>query len=545
MEYRPFLIANFKTGKSIGLEPWISPEDAFPTLINMHVNKGVLEKRLGFAPFATMKHGSTTQTSTSITGIKTYLKKGLPTLLVMDTTRVNKYNAVDGTMLDISSDLTTPADIFTGSASDFFHFANWLGRGYMVNNVDQIYQWSGPGNAVVAFDVPFDDGETENQIDTCRWIFIKDDRMLLLETTEKGTWIPNRCRFSPVLSTDFTAAGAGFVDAETQERISAAGFVGQDIAVFFQGPRGGSLWRIRTTGDSLVPFKWEKVSETEGCRSPYSGVEFSDGLACVGLDNILFYDGFRKIQNLELPNLRDILSEFNDAVIRSVSGYNQNEEKHLVFSFADSASSLLDRILDYNVLDNNWTIHKSEQSFFLNVFGGFNGQKVPTMLELDDVLTFDGDIVANMTADSRAVLGSPSPFTLIGGRNSQIYKWNTGAFDGTEDDSGKIAIEARTSRLNPFIDRGRQVALEKIDFYVDNDSSASFTAELFKNTSTSAYKSQTISADLSNDKDFVTLFADGEVGNFHRLKMSHTERSNRPRIHAMIWYMKAAERLNL
>ncbi len=547
-EYQPFLISNFKTGKSIGLEPWLSPEDAFETLENMFVNKGVLEKRLGYAPFATMTHGAVPQTATTITGIHTYLNGGMPTLLVMDGLRVNKYNAVDGVMSDIAG-----SDIFNGASGDFFSFLNARKIGYMVNNVDQIFQWNGTGN-VSAFNVPIDTDETDNQLDTCRHIFLKDDRILLLDTTEKGSWKPNRCRFSRVptdpeasfVGTDFNASGSGFVDAETQERIAAAGFIARtnNIAIFFQGPDGGSLWQIKKTNVTGTPLKWERFSDTEGCRAPYSGVTFKDGIGVIGLSNFLFFDGFT-VRNIELPNLRDILEEFNDANIRSVFGYNQKEgnQRHVLFTSTNSGDSNSNRILDYNIDENNFTIHKSEQSFFLNTIGGFNGQKVPTLIELDDVITFDGDIVANMTVDSRAILGTPSPFTLIGGRNSQVYKWNSGAFDGTADDNGKIAIQALSSRLNPFVKQGRKAALEKIEFYVDNDATASFTAGLFKNTSSTAYKSKVVSANLSNDKAFVTIFADGEVGNFHRLKISHTERSNRPRIHAMIWYMKPAGRI--
>ena len=541
--YEPFLISDLKTGKSIGREPWLSPTDAFPTLINMQVNKGVLEKRLGYAPFATMKHGAVEQSNTAITGIKTYLNKGMPTLLIMDTKRANRYNAVKDTMIDVSNDVSSPIDIFSGAANDHFSFVNWLETGYMVNNVDQIHRYS--GDAVTPFDIPVDSGATENQVSTARFVFVKDDRLLLLAPTVKGSYIPNQLNFSEVLRPIFNSAGAGSVQAETQETISAAGFVGKDIAVFFRGPKGGSLWRIRTTGDSTIPFKWERVSRTEGCRAPYSGVEFEDGLAAVGLNNILFYDGFRKILNLEQPNLRDILSEFDDAVIQSVTGYNQNEEEHLLFNFAATGSSVTDRILDYNVVDNNWTIHKSAQSFFLNSFGGFNGQKVPTFVELDDVITFDGDVVSNMTVDSRAILGTPSLFTLIGGRNSQVYKWNSGAFDGTNNDSGKIEIDARSSRWNPFTKEGRRVKFGRIKLLLDNDATASFTISFFKNTSSTAYKTQVVSCDGSNDKFWETISVDGEVGDFHRIKISHTEKGNRPRIHAFLLFMKAAGHLDL
>ena len=553
MSYQSFLIADLKTAKSIGKEPWQSPIDAFETLENMHVNKGVLEKRLGFPLFAQMKHGNTAQTATSITGIHAHLKNGMPLLLITDskgsagsyTGRCNLYNAVDQTMADISSDLTTPADIFTGSPSDFMHFLNWRGVIYMVNNVDQIYQWAGRSNAVVPFNIQVNSDTKTNHINTCQFLFVIDDRMVLLGTVEFGQWYPQRLRYSPVLQTDFTQSGGGTDDAETQERICAAGIIGKTVYAYFQGPDGGSFWRIRRTGNSDIPLEWERITTTEGSRSPYSGVEFKDGLAAVGLSNILFYDGF-KIKFLDLPQNRDILTEFNDAHIRKVFAYNQRErdQRHLLFTFADSSSSVMDRILDYNVDENNWTKHRSEQSFFINCFGGFNEQKVPTMSELDDVVASDGALVSAITVDSRAVLGNPQPVTLIGCRNSKVYKWNSGGYDGTDDDNGKIEINATSSRWNPFAKHGRKVACEKIGFLVDNDANASFLASVFKNTSSTAYTTKTISCDGSNDKFWIYIFCDGEIGDFHRLKISHTARNNRPRIHAIMPYFAPGGRLD-
>ncbi len=550
--YRPFLIAGLKTAKFIGLEPWQSPQDAFPTIENAFVNKGVLKKRNGFSPFATMKHGAVVQTATSITGIHTYLKKGMPSLLIMDTARANYYNAVDGVMTDVSSDLTTPADIFSGSASDFFSFLNLRGVAYMVNNVDQIHSWNGVGSAVVPFDIQINTTDDKtNHIDTCQYIFVIDDRIVLLGTTEFGTWFPQRLRFSPVLQTDFSAAGSGSDDAETEQRISAAGVIGKTVYAFFDGSDGGSLWRIRRTGNADIPLEWERVTATEGSPAPYSGIEFKDGLVAVGTSDILFTEGspVRPIQFLGGQGLRDILTEFNNAKIRSVYGHKQKEvsQNHLLFTFANAGETDMNRILDYNIPENNWTVHKSEQSFFVNVMGGFNGQKVPTMVELDDVITFDGDIVANMTVDSRAVLGSPSLFTLIGCRNSQIYKWNDGEFDGTNDASGNINFNIFSSRLNPFTKDGRKVACEKIGFLVDNDANASFTVTMYKNSGSVAYKTKLISCDSADDtvdKFWVWIFCDGEVGDFQRIQISHTARGNTPEIHALKPYFAPAGRLD-
>ncbi len=556
--YQPFLIAGLKTAKSIGLEPWLSPQDAFPTIENAFVNKGIFEKRRGFSPFAQMKHGSTLQTVTPITGIHTYLKNGMPSLLIMDTRRANYYNAVDGSMTDVSSSLASPAKIFNGSASDFFSFLNWRGVGYMVNNVDQVYQWSGPGNAVVPFNIQLSSDTKTNHIDTCQYIFVIDDRLVLLGPVEFGDWFPQRLRYGPVLQTDFTQPGSGSDDAETQERISAAGMIGKTVFAFFDGPGGGSLWKIRRTGNTDIPLEWERVTATEGSPSPYSGIEFKDGLVAVGTSDILFTEGspVRPIQFLGGPNLRDILTEFNNDKIRSVFGYKQKEigQNHLLFTFADSTGSTMNRILDFNIPENNWTVHKSEQSFFVNMIGGFNGQKVPSFIELDDVLkdmgfdVSDPAIVSEITVDSRAVLGSPSPFTLIGCRNSRVYKWNDGDYDGTDDASGKINWNALSGRWNPFTKTGQRVACQKIGLLVDNDDSASFTISVYKNTGSVAYKTKVISCDSADDtvdKFWVWIFCDGEIGDFHRLQISHTEKGNSPKIHAFQPYFAAAGRLSL
>ena len=594
--YQPFLISGFKTAKSIGMEAWLSPPDAFRVLENMIVNKGVLEKRLGFSLFAQMKHGAVAQTTTAITGIHTYLDKSMPCLLIMDGKRCNLYNpsVSPSTMTDISgnlvdtvigsdtleyrclvshvsagatepgvginyltvweatgetdpvqtwalaTDYVAPADIFSGSSRDFFSFINWQGVGYMANNVDQIHKWEGRGNAVVPFDIKIDaDDPAANQINTCRFLFIKDDRIVLLDTVEFGEWCQERCRYSPVLQTDFSAPGSGYVDAPTQERICAAGYVGKNIAVYTQGGDSGTLWLIKSTGNADIPFKWDRMTTTELVRSPYSGVELKDGLAAIGATNIVFYDGF-KIKDLDVPNLRDILDEFDDVHIRSVFGYRQRDTRHLLFTFA-SPSSSPDRILDYNINENNWTIHKSEQSFFINCIGGFTGQKVPIGVEFADVVATDLALIPDLRLDTRTVYGTPKPYTLIGCRNSRVYKW----LDGTDDADGEIAIKAESIDLNPFIKEGLKVACEKVGFLVDNAPSASFFVSVHKSTNPVAYKSKDISCAGSGAKFWTWIYCDGEIGNFHNLNISHKEKGNTPKIHAIMPYFEAAGALDL
>lgn len=48
MTYQPFLIAPFRVGLDLDLDPWLLPEDAFAEIKNAHLRHGVIEKRQGF-----------------------------------------------------------------------------------------------------------------------------------------------------------------------------------------------------------------------------------------------------------------------------------------------------------------------------------------------------------------------------------------------------------------------------------------------------------------------------------------------------------------
>lgn len=55
-EYQPFSISNFRTGFNEALEPWLLPRDAFQSMVNAHLYRGVLEKVLGYSVYATMSN---------------------------------------------------------------------------------------------------------------------------------------------------------------------------------------------------------------------------------------------------------------------------------------------------------------------------------------------------------------------------------------------------------------------------------------------------------------------------------------------------------
>lgn len=143
--YETYPVYDLKSGLRLDKEPWLLPSDAFETLEDCFLKRGVLEKRSGYTEFADVVHvnpapfGSgifgagkfgigrvATTPGNPIMGIFNYYSGSLEWLLIWDTRRVNRYNTATG----VCDDLTTlnmrfksgqtqilAGDIITGATS--------------------------------------------------------------------------------------------------------------------------------------------------------------------------------------------------------------------------------------------------------------------------------------------------------------------------------------------------------------------------------------------------------------------------------------------
>ena len=96
MSYTPFPIIDMKTGKYLRRDPWLLPQDAFETLSNCRIKRGVLEKRRGYALYGQILAISTTTLNPTlqtnpVMGIFNHLSGTTENLLVADQNRLNEY----------------------------------------------------------------------------------------------------------------------------------------------------------------------------------------------------------------------------------------------------------------------------------------------------------------------------------------------------------------------------------------------------------------------------------------------------------------------
>ena len=96
MTYKPFPVLDLKVGKYTRRDPWLLPEDAWETLSDCRIKRGVLEKRRGYALYGQILKidevtlNPTLQTN-PVMGIFNHLSGTTENLLVADQDRLNEY----------------------------------------------------------------------------------------------------------------------------------------------------------------------------------------------------------------------------------------------------------------------------------------------------------------------------------------------------------------------------------------------------------------------------------------------------------------------
>lgn len=110
--YTPFPIIDLKVGKYTRRDPWLAPADAFETLSNCRIKRGVLEKRRGYALYGQILKIDTgtlnpTLQTNPVMGIFNYLSGTTEYLLAADQDRINEY--VSGR--PVNKTLTAVADL--------------------------------------------------------------------------------------------------------------------------------------------------------------------------------------------------------------------------------------------------------------------------------------------------------------------------------------------------------------------------------------------------------------------------------------------------
>ena len=494
--YQGFLIAGYNTGFHTTKAPWMAPQDAFVTLENARCQDGILSKRAGSAHIAQMVH-VTTPAATSIVGLHQHTSMGITWLIACDTTHCNVYDPDSGIMVEASD-----GAIFSGTASDMFWFQQIDGKTYMTNGVNGVYYFNGDtydpddGTDVTALTLNNGSGTFTG----VKMLFYLNDRLLCYDIVDQTYHKPYRCRYSQTLARGNTPVftDGGYLDVPTDDTPVTGRRLGRYVYIWYQN----SLWSIGPSGDTDTPFVPQIIRGDLGSMSRGVCIPFNKGLLTVGNKDLVFFDGY-ETKMLNLPNLNNILTQFSWAALKYSWGTYDECAQRIYITFAATGSTYPDRILEYCITEGLWAVHK---------------------LPVHSMAIFN------------TLAGTERSYPVIGGRDG----WVSRLFTDTSDNDVAFAFTAKSGRFNPFLKQGKRVALGRVAVLVDVDAAASFTISLFKNTSSTAYRTQNVSCAGSGDKVWVTMHAGGEIGDFHQIQFGNTLIDNSPVIHATWLEMEAA-----
>jgi hypothetical protein len=278
---------------------------------------------------------------------------------------------------------------------------------------------------------------------TARIILAFKNRLLFLNTIENsGTFqggtntnYVNRCRYSfngspfavnawyepnqsDGASPANVAAGAGYIDATTEEQIISAEFIKDRLIVYFER----STWELAYTGNEILPFIWQKINTELGSQSTFSTVPFDKNILTIGNTGVHACTGanVERIDNKIPDKIFEDFSAAAASVIRT-AGIRDYFVELVYWAFvtttAESQSPQTqifpNQLLVYNYKNDSWALNDD----CFTTFGYFEQQSdvtwassAPTTWE-----QFNGTWISGINdANQRQIAaGTPEGFVLL------------------------------------------------------------------------------------------------------------------------------------
>lgn len=497
MGYEPRLLAPFENSNlDKWYKPWLIGNEAFPSITDAYARRGVVRKREGFRLF-----NSLPAADKPVQGIKNWVNPTTlsDTLVVFSLTKSYVFNDVSQAFNDVTFDAGGNPFSWSNGTNDYFWTSNFAGSMWTTNNLttDHIKYWNISNNWTTF--QPIVSGATT--LDACLLILPYKGRLVALNTSEGGTRFSNRARWSqlgtPYIANDATHKPApgfgidvnawrsdipgkgGFIDADTSESIVSCAIIKDTLIVFFQR----STWRLRYTGNEILPFIWERLNTQYGAESPYGTVSFDDAALAFSRYGWIASDT-NDVQRIDLSIPDDSFSFEGLTVglsgLNKVQGIRDFYRNFAYFTYIPINAATTTQIYAFNYIDKSWTIFQPQTGtsgastpLAINCFGSYRNTRGDfTWAFLNSagpVPPADTWENYNSEDDTWQSLGSGQnidfPYTLGGDLNGNVYLMFEFFQSPTTDNGTNANFSIFTKRFNPYIDKGHRCRLGYVDLY--------------------------------------------------------------------------------
>ena len=424
----------------------------------------------------------------------------------------------------------------TSDDTYFVWFDTWNGITYLTNNKDPLQRFDGTRVRQLNIDLDVSGGP-DNDVTAALIVIIFKSRVLLFSTVERGVSCRQRVRHSSANS-DQIWDPDDYVDCPTSDWITGARFVGDQLVVTFSK----SVWRLVYTGDSDLPFRWERISDEFGGVSPFSMVPFDRRIEILGETELSACMDALEVKRMDSQIPDFVLDTTVDVIEYSYSAkVDELQQTWMTYTSSDSSDTKPDKILIRNYDENTWAT-ADFSGLGIHCMGFFRWETTPTWDGLPAALglplTATSDDINVPFAFRQAQAGFP--ILLFGNRTGYVYQYSV-----TYADLGvNMPVEIQGGKWNPFVQQGKKARLGWIDFYVDNVAGASFTVDIYLDDELAPAYSLTVDCESVRTTDLmkITKVYVGAVANFFTVKM-HSEDSYKMKIHAVVPAFQPAGRI--
>lgn len=537
MAYEPRLITPFDNG---GLEeyykPWLIGDQAFTVLEDAYPWRGTIRKREGFSLLGTLP-------TTTVQGILNYIipSSGDPQLIGFSLTKAYLFNNTTSVFNDISFFSDASAVSWTGGADDFFWGANYKNALWVTNNVDPLRFWNGNTANGWSNQKPILSGT--DRLIFCLIVIPYKGRLVILNTNEQvggvATQFSQRARWSQ-LGTPYVDAAAGdvatvpptgfatdnnawrsdipgrggFIDADTTERIVSCAIIKDILIVFFQK----STWRLRYTGNEVLPFIWERINTQYGSEGTWSTIPFDQaaltfsryGYVASDTNNVGRIDEKIPDQTFINTNLGTTLKS-----LQRIQGIRDFYRQTAYWTYPDMTtnSSTPDRVLAYNYLDKTWARFK--QSF--RCFGYY--QLFNDIRWQDELMAWEDNDDAWEGVGAQANFPQVCAGDVANGNIYTVYDIEGDA----QDNTANFGFNIVTKQFNPYLGEGHRCRFQYVDIYCTRTNGGQITVDLFQDDNeNSPILTRTVNIDTTNNAKYVRVFF-GLIGRVFKLRFYLTD----------------------
>ena len=267
---------------------------------------------------------------------------------------------------------------------------------------------------------------------------------------------------------DDIAGRGGFIDADTSERIVTADIVKDVLIVGFQR----STWRLRYTGNEILPFIWERINTQYGAESTFSNVPFDDAVLMFSRYGWVASDTndvARIDENIPDDSFSVDATNTNLKGLSYIQGIRDYYRQFAYWTFPNQALEEVqdnaDQIYAYNYIDKTWNIFTPSNS--IRTFGTY----VESVNKTWASLSLATDIWSNFNDDqSRWELFGTSqnigfPIILGGDQLGNVYEMFAFQQESSDDNGVNFDFTIKTKRMNPYIEEGMKCRIGYVDIY--------------------------------------------------------------------------------